>query len=92
MKQYELEYRGIQLRIEINDMMISSLYINGIHRDSGSPSLTGYCGLSSSVQTDYEWHEFIKADIVINESEVIIRLSANNEALGAESFTLDTAS
>ena len=92
MKRYDLEYRGAQLRVEVTDKLLTSLYINGMCRDSRSPAVSGQCSLSSTVQTDYEWHEFIKADIVLNESEIIIKISANNVTLGSESFALDMAS
>ena len=91
MKRYDLEYRGVQLRVEVNDKLLTSLYINGMCRDSRSPAVSGQCSLSSTVQTDYEWHEFIKADIVLNESEIIITISANNAILGSKSYMLDLA-
>ena len=92
MKKYNLEYRGVQLRVEIDDELHSSLYINGMRRDSRSPvAVPGRCMLSSTVQTDYEWHEFIEADIVLSESEIVITLSANNAALGSETFILNAA-
>ena len=92
MKRYELEYRGAQLRLEINDKMISSLFVNGIKRDSDSSSLSGYCSLSTTIQTDYEWHEFIKAEVTASESEVIVKLSANSKIIGTEAFSLKTES
>ena len=92
MKRYELEYRGAQLRLEINDKMISSLFVNGIKRDSDSSSLSVYCSLSTTIPTDYEWHEFIKAEVTASESEVIVKLSANSKIIGTEAFSLKTES
>ena len=92
MKKYNLEYRGAQLRVEIDDKMHSSLYINGMPRDSRSQvGVPSRCTLSSTVQTDYEWHEFIEADVVLSESEIVITLSANNATLGSETFILNAA-
>ena len=92
MKHYEREYRGARLRVEINDKMETYLYINGIQRDSDSPTSTGYCSLVSTIQTDYEWHELIRAEVNISGSEVVIKLSANNKTLGKECFRIDTKS
>ena len=92
MKRYELEYRGAQLRVEVDDKLLSSLYINDMRRDSQSAAAPGRRSLSSTIQTDYEWHEFIKADIVLSESEISITISANNATLGSESFVLNMAS
>ena len=91
MKRYNLEYRGSQLRVEVNDKLLTSLYINGLCRHSQPLAVSGWCSLSSTIQTDYEWHEFIKADIVLNESEIIITISANNAILGSKSYMLDLA-
>ena len=66
MPYYDLEYRGARLRVEVDDQMRSSLYINGLQRDSqDAETLPARCRLSSSVQTDYEWHEFIEAEIIL---------------------------
>ena len=92
MRKYNLEYRGAQLGVEVNNELNSSLYINGMRRDSRSPlAVPGRCTLSSTVQTDYEWHEFIEADVVLCESEIVITLSANNATLGSETFILNAA-
>ena len=92
MRKYNLEYRGTQLGVEVDNELHSSLYINGIRRDSRSPvAVPGRCMLSSTVRTDYEWHEFIEADIVLSESEIVITLSANNATLGSETFILNAA-
>ena len=92
MKRYDLEYRGAQLRVEVDDELLSSLYINGMRRDSQFAATPGRYCLSSTIQTGYEWHEFIKADIVLNDSEIIITVSANNATLGSESSALNMPS
>lgn len=89
MPYYDLEYRGARLKVEVDDQLRSSLYINGLQRDSqDAETLPARCRLSSSVQTDYEWHEFIEAEIILNSSEITITLRANNATLGTESFNL----
>tara|TARA_B100000676_G_scaffold229338_1_gene227656 strand:+ start:277 stop:558 length:282 start_codon:yes stop_codon:yes gene_type:complete len=89
MPYYDLEYRGARLKVEVDDQMRSYLYINGLQRDSqDAETLPTRCRLSSSVQTDYEWHEFIEAEIILNSSEITITLRANNATLGTESFNL----
>ena len=42
--------------------------------------------LSSSLQTDYEWHEFIEATITFNEKEISVSLCASNVEIAFETY------
>ena len=90
MKCFDLEYRGVQLRVEIKEKLYSSLYINGIRRDSMHAAMPGHCFLSTTVQTDYEWHEFIEAELIVTGAKVVVKVSANNQTVGTETLLLDT--
>ena len=83
MKRYDLEYRGAQLRVEVTDKLLTSLYINGMCRDSRSPAVSGQCSLSSTVQTDYEWHEFIEGIIEFGHDEISARLLGNKQEIAS---------
>lgn len=89
MKNYDLEYRGTRLRVEVDDALNSRLFINGMQRDSQPPATLPHRSvLSSTVQTDYEWHEFIEAEVMLTASDITITLSANKATLGSEQIPM----
>ena len=89
MNNYDLEYRGARLRVEVDASLNSRLFINGIQRDSRPPASLPYRSvLSSTVQTDYEWHEFIEAEVMLTDTDITITLSANKATLGSEQFPM----
>jgi hypothetical protein len=64
--------------------LAATLLINGVTRDEARYQ-SGACTLrlTSTVQTDYEWHEFIEAIIDVTVDKVNIRLLASNTELAS---------
>ncbi len=84
MPEFEVNYRGAVIRIVI-ETDAASLHINGLERDKkalGQDPRT--LKLSSSVQTDYEWHEFIESTLEVEANQVRVELVANNQPLLSE--------
>ena len=84
MSEFEVNYRGAVIRIVI-ETDAASLHINGLERDKkalGQDPQT--LKLSSSVQTDYEWHEFIESTLEVEANQVRVELGANNQPLLSE--------
>ena len=73
----------------VDNQLRASLFINGMQRDQQTANeIPCRHKLSSTVQTDYEWHEFIEAEIVFDSKEIIVTLHANKAPLGSKSFKL----
>ncbi len=86
MSEIQTSYRGTLLRIEIRDG-IATLSINGLQRDEKMlASAPQTLRLSSTVQTDYEWHEFIEAILNVNSNHIHVSLLANNLLLTEETL------
>ena len=63
----------------IHGGLAATLMINGVTRDEVKcQSNTSTLRLTSTVQTDYEWHEFIEAIVDVTKDTVNIRLLASN--------------
>lgn len=78
----EHDYRGARLKLDVSYPPRAELYINGIRRaaeTTGTPP--SVIRLGSTVQTDYEWHEYIEAVVRFSDDLCRISLSANNQAL-----------
>ena len=88
MPALEVEYRNAALRVEIDSNRSARLFINNIQRmhESLTP-LSGTLRLSSSVQTDYEWHEFIEAIVTYDETETTVVLNASNAEIARETYS-----
>ena len=87
MPALETEYRNAALRVETGGVQSARLLINNIERATDSlDGETGILRLSSSVQTDYEWHEFIEAIITFGERETTISLNASNAEIASETY------
>ena len=83
----EVEYRNAALRVELDNDRSARLFINNIQRMHESlTTLPGTLRLSSSVQTDYEWHEFIEVIVTCSEKEIIISLRASNAEIACETY------
>ena len=96
-EQLETDYRGARLILTFsitpaaNDTTLSAddhphaeLRINGLLRDDGSSEKDPTSlRLSSTVQTDYEWHEFIEGIVEYLPDKVIGRLLASNVELAS---------
>ena len=64
----------------------ASLSINGIERQSVKGDPTATLHLSSTVQTDYEWHEFIEGIVRPGADGVEAVLLANKAEIAREAF------
>ena len=81
------EYRHAVLRVELDSDRTARLLINNIQRMQASlTALSGTLRLSSSVQTDYEWHEFIEGIVTFNEKEISLSLWASNVEIACQTY------
>ena len=87
--QITIEYKGVQIGLQVSDTPAIALRINGIVRSrKQSPNRTDVLlDVSSPVQTDYEWHEIIEASAFFTETEVQVKIVANNSNLLDETIT-----
>jgi len=78
-----IDYKGSNICVQIDPGQSISLKINGMLRESrtltGSPQQA--TKLSSSVQTDYEWHEFIVAEVLISQISATVNILANDKLI-----------
>jgi hypothetical protein len=89
----QTHYQGAELCLELTSIasenkslcannhggLAATLRVNGITRDeASSQSNTSTLRLTSTVQTDYEWHEFIEAVVYVTDATVNMRLLASN--------------
>jgi hypothetical protein len=83
-------YKGVQISLHISDTRSIALEINGMvrSRKQSSNGTDVLLNLSSSVQTDYEWHEFVEATAFFTQTEVQVKIAANNSNLLEETITL----
>ena len=83
----KVKYRNVALRVELDGLRSAALFINNIQRMQDTlTTLPGTIRLSSSVQTDYEWHEFIEAILTFTEKEIGISLRASNSEIAGETY------
>ncbi len=83
MDKIEVEYRGARVGLSRNADKVG-LVINGIVREEGSleeGAVEKALRLSSSVQTDYEFHEFIEGVITRDGDGMIAVLLAGSTEL-----------
>lgn len=82
MKQIlETRYRGATLTLEIATPPDVTLRINRLARDRASGSGKATLRVSSTVQTDYEWHEYIEGIVSFEKDAISARIVANNQEL-----------
>ena len=95
MPALKVEYKNAALRVELETGGSAGLFINNIQRMHSSlgtlqgtlqRTLQRTLRLSSSLQTDYEWHEFIEATITFNEKEISVSLCASNVEIAFETY------
>lgn len=84
----EANYHGAILRLEFEGTPDARLRINGVVRqarkaEAGVPAVIR---LASTVQTDYEWHEFVEGVIDYNDENIVARLIANNAEIACDKF------
>lgn len=89
-KQLQVAYRDAELKVEFDSTPSARLLINNISRQEDQADVVPCTlRLSSTVQTDYEWHEFIEAIVRYESDSVSIQLLANNTELANKSFQLE---
>ena len=88
MPKVTANYRGVILTVE-SDEYEGRLFINGLIR--ARIKLTSTTRLTSTVQTDYEWHELIEGTIIQKADKVTLTLYANNVEVALEEFPPQTA-
>ena len=78
-----IDYKGSSICVEIDPGQSISLKINGLLRESRKFTgvLQKATKLSSSVQTDYEWHEFIVAEVLISQDSATVNILANDKLI-----------
>ena len=82
--ELETDYEDSRLRVVVSDTA-AALFVNGVERDRKPfDNASGNLYLSSSVQTGYEWHEFIEATVTYSTDEVIVEIRASNRQLARE--------
>ena len=87
MPALEVEYKNVALRVELGSEQSAELFINNIQRMQASLMVpSGTLRLSSSVQTDYEWHEIIEAIVTFTEKEIGISLRASNSEIAGQTY------
>jgi hypothetical protein len=85
-----VDYKGCNICVEIDPRQSISLKINGMLRESRqfTGAFQQTTKLSSSVQTDYEWHEFIVAEVLISQHSATVSILANDKLLLEKSLAL----
>jgi hypothetical protein len=90
------EYRGAELllyfailpvgsgKIAKASQPVATLRINGIVRDTASSARDPVTlKVTSTVQTDYEWHEYIEALVEYGPTTIVARLLASSAELAS---------
>ena len=77
-------YGGAELALKISANGEATLLVNGIARDTSEGASTLL--VSSTVQTDYEWHELIEGKVSIGKNQISASLFANKVELAQQAF------
>ena len=78
----ETTYRGAVISLTIATPPAVTLRINRLARDSAEGKTEPVTlRVSSTVQTDYEWHEFIEGVVTFAGGAVSARIIANSQEL-----------
>ena len=85
MFKLETQYRGVTLCLELGNNQ-ARLLINDIVRDQGI--VTSSLRLSTTVQTDYEWHEFIEGIISREGNTLTAVLTASKAEVSRKDFAV----
>lgn len=84
-----VNYGGAEITVDLLTPPGARLTINRITRASEMVRPPNVVRLSSTVQTDYEWHEFIEAVIDFKGDEIYIAINANNQRIAEERFAVE---
>ena len=80
--ELSISYGGAELALKFGNLPTATLLINGIERESVSSKESDITlKLSSTVQTDYEWHEFVEAIILYQTDMITASLRASKKTL-----------
>ena len=80
----EAAYGGAVLQLQISTKGEAVLLVNGIVRDKNTGKNTLL--VSSTVQTDYEWHELIEGKVSFSTNNISAALFANKVQLAQQDF------
>lgn len=81
----EVSYRGSNLSLEFSSSPLACLRINGLVREEAAGDRKPVTlKVASTVQTDYEWHEFIEGIVDYREGKIAARLVANSQELASD--------
>lgn len=87
MTSLSIEYRGADLTVQVEGQDATLLINNRTRETKTATTKPVTLTLSSTVQTDYEWHEFIEAEINLDQDSTAITLRANSQTLVHETFS-----
>lgn len=79
-------YRGAEIEVAFDTQGAATLRINGLARQTAELGAGNTVMLSSTVQTDYEWHEFIEGIVHAGSNAVEVTVLANKTEIARESF------
>ena len=84
MNKLAIHYRDAELCVELDETE-ARLLINGLVRQRSPVSKAVL--LSSTVQTDYEWHEYIEGIITRHSCGIKMVILANKVQIAEKEFT-----
>lgn len=85
----EAVYEGARLRLDFSQASQATLYINGVERDSAfSTNKVCQLKLGSPVQTGYEHHEFIEANVHYQIDQISASLATGGEVLTEQQISI----
>lgn len=84
----ETNYHGATIRLEFDKSPGARLIINGLVRREwqAGENRALVLRLTSTVQTDYEWHEFIEGIVDYSQEKIQATLVANNTEIARQCF------
>jgi len=80
----DASYGGVELQLQISTDGEAILLVNGIARDKSTGKKTLL--VTSTVQTDYEWHELIEGKVLFSPEYISAALYANKVQLVHQKF------
>lgn len=85
--QLKTHYAGADLVLNFESQGAASLHINGMQRESiTTDEKSTTIKLSSTVQTAYEWHEYIEAVVIYGRDSIDASIYASQRQLVTRSF------
>ncbi|MDZ7687014.1 MAG: hypothetical protein U5O39_20335 [Gammaproteobacteria bacterium] len=83
----ETDYHDAKIAVEIDDEERACLRVNGLVRESADAG-AGHRSLrlSSTLQTGYEWHEFIEVVIEFLPETIDVSLCANRQEIASNTY------